>query len=189
MDVVDVDGPVLSISVHPGWAITQLQKKSGDSGNFPGWYTLCSWGSQSAADGSLPLLMGCLAAESNSSGSDSNSSNTVGLVQGDYLGPVNYLFTNLFGLSWLNIPSVWHTLRGAPGRDSIGGFGNDLEQARICWEWSERAISRACSGGDNHNHESDDGKFDVKGEIEKVMQNQSGDGKRGGGRKGWFGLW
>jgi len=61
---------VLSLACHPGYANTNLQNAAKDS--MTNWEKMNSGNAQSAADGSLPLLMAAVGS---------------GLKQGDYTGP------------------------------------------------------------------------------------------------------
>jgi NAD(P)-dependent dehydrogenase (short-subunit alcohol dehydrogenase family) len=111
--------PVLVVGAHPGYASTALQKKAGDSGNAPNWEKQ-NRNAQSAADGSLPMLMPCLLTEAQLSGEGLDGHVWRG---GEFLGP-----------SGGNMSLV-----GPPGRTSyIGGFGDDRQQRQAVWEYSER---------------------------------------------------
>eukprot|EP00927_Polykrikos_kofoidii_P024310 TRINITY_DN22122_c0_g1_i1.p1 TRINITY_DN22122_c0_g1~~TRINITY_DN22122_c0_g1_i1.p1 ORF type:complete len:371 (+),score=59.62 TRINITY_DN22122_c0_g1_i1:54-1115(+) len=60
IDTAGLGSKVLSTMAHPGWASTQLQKYAGDAGSMKGWQKMNMKNAQSAADGSLPLLMACI---------------------------------------------------------------------------------------------------------------------------------
>eukprot|EP00440_Ansanella_granifera_P023122 gb/GFBE01025109.1/.p1 GENE.gb/GFBE01025109.1/~~gb/GFBE01025109.1/.p1 ORF type:complete len:344 (+),score=72.33 gb/GFBE01025109.1/:1-1032(+) len=61
IDAAGCSSKVKSVMCHPGYASTQLQKYAGDAGAMPGWQDANIKTAQSAADGSLPLLMACFA--------------------------------------------------------------------------------------------------------------------------------
>jgi hypothetical protein len=54
-----LESKVVSLACHPGYASTQLQHVAGEAGAMKGWEKLNQSNAQSAADGSLPLLMAC----------------------------------------------------------------------------------------------------------------------------------
>ena len=101
-----LESKVITIAVHPGYASTQLQQVAGEAGSMKDWQSHNESRAQSAADGSLPLLMGCV-------GKD--------VANGDYLGPTE-----------------GGTMRGPPGKDKIGGYGNDPDQVESLWKYSEK---------------------------------------------------
>jgi len=59
IDAAGLSTKVKSMMCHPGYASTQLQFYAGESGAFPKWQNANSKNAQSAADGSLPMLMAC----------------------------------------------------------------------------------------------------------------------------------
>jgi len=63
IDAAGLGDKISSTMAHPGYASTQLQKYAGDAGSFKGWEDSNSKHAQSAADGSLPLLMACISPE------------------------------------------------------------------------------------------------------------------------------
>jgi len=74
IDDKDLTSKVISVACHPGYASTGLQYTTGETaGAMPGWKKMNQNYAQSAADGSLPLLMAC-AGE--------------GVANGDFLGPM-----------------------------------------------------------------------------------------------------
>ena len=68
---------------------------------------------QSAADGSLPLLMACAGKN---------------VFNGNYFGPM-HMFNSV----------------GAPGTNSVRGYGNDATQAKDLWEYSEECFGEKFS--------------------------------------------
>eukprot|EP00928_Gymnodinium_smaydae_P053865 TRINITY_DN37767_c0_g1_i1.p1 TRINITY_DN37767_c0_g1~~TRINITY_DN37767_c0_g1_i1.p1 ORF type:complete len:262 (-),score=51.93 TRINITY_DN37767_c0_g1_i1:213-998(-) len=61
IDAGGLQSQVLSLSCHPGYASTQLQYVAGEAGAMKGWEKMNRKNAQSAADGSLPMLMACVA--------------------------------------------------------------------------------------------------------------------------------
>ena len=103
-----LESKVVSVAVHPGYASTQLQQVAGEAGSFKNWQQSNQKNAQSAADGSLPLLMACV-------GKD--------VSNGDFLGPTE-----------------GGNMVGPPGKNTIGGYGNDAEQAASLWKYSEERV-------------------------------------------------
>jgi len=58
IDAAGLNDRVISTFAHPGFASTQLQSVAGDA--MKGWERMNQKNAQSAADGSLPLLMACV---------------------------------------------------------------------------------------------------------------------------------
>lgn len=72
IETAKLNEKVISLAVHPGYASTGLQAKAGEAGSMPNWKTANAGNAQSAADGSLPLLMAAVSKEA---------------TNGDYFGP------------------------------------------------------------------------------------------------------
>ena len=94
---------IIAVACHPGFASTGLQARAEEAGN---WTLSFNKYAQSAADGSLPLLMACVGPD---------------VENGDYLGPEK-------------------SSTGPPTRDVVGGYGNDAQQAKDLWVYSETAV-------------------------------------------------